>query len=321
MRGYDGFDNELGLLFDQIVGPGALHALERQFWLDLFRAPCLDAVEERGIEVRHYGPVLSYAIADSPRSLLFNLTLGASRPGAVEGGHLGQALDWVESLGVDSRIPLRLDFGEPESADDLLNRRGYRRPATLAMFVRGGAPPSFPEPQDVRVDPNREEDFETFTHLLSVPNGLDWFGDGFLGGLSELRDWRSYLAVDEKTGWAAGAATMMLHYEVAQLGFAGVHETVRRRGVHLALIRRRIVDALAAGARQLFAVTEEAPDFPDTISAGARNLLRAGFTLSSARPLWRPPEDLIAGDEDGGDELEDQPPDEGDEDHDFELGV
>ena len=308
----DEFHN-LDLLWDNLIGPGALFSLERHFWLDLWRVPVFEAVEEDGIEARQYGPVRAFVIADEPRTPLFNLVLGAARPGAVEGGHLAEALDWTESLGVDCRIPVRPDFGEPGAVEDHLNQRGYRRTAVQAMFVRGAAPPDFPEPPGIEVDEITEE-LEGFTDFFAEGEPF-WTGNSFLIGLPGRRDWRSYIAVDAKNEEGIGAATMMLHYEVAQLGFAATYESKRGMGAHLALLRRRIVDALAAGSRQMFAVVEESLDFPDSMSAAARNLVRAGFGLGSVRPVWRPPEELLAADEDAEDEDED----ERDDDHDFEF--
>jgi hypothetical protein len=70
----------------------------------------------------------------------------------------------------------------------------------------------------------------------------------------------------------------------------------------------------------LFADTEEAVDFPTgPPSAAARNLVRAGFRLESVRPVWRPPAEMLAEDEEdeGGEEGLDEG--ESDGDHDFEL--
>lgn len=54
------------------------------------------------------------------------------------------------------------------------------------------------------------------------------------------------------------------------------------------------VDAwLATRATQLFAITDESLQFPEAISPGARNLVRAGFHLVDTRSVWRPPEELI----------------------------
>ena len=311
-------DRVLEQLFDDIAGPGVFYTYERHFWLDLFRVPAVEAVEDNGVQFRLYGPVLAFVIADSPRNPQFNVVLGASRPGAAKDGHLAAALEWTESLGVDCRIPIRSDFGEPAAAESILNQRGYRRTGTQMMYVRPATPPDFPQPAGIEVDAALEES-EGFGDLLSSGYGMNWTGEGFFIGLPGRREWRSYIAVDAEKEDGIGAATMLLHYEVAQLGFASTYESAQGMGAHLALIRRRIVDARAAGARQLFAVIDEPLDYPTSDSAAGRNLVRAGFRPASARPLWRPPDELIDDGEDD-DGFEDGPDDGGpDEDHDFEL--
>ena len=285
-----GFEFEMSTLADNMFGAGELYRLERQFWLELWRVPVLDAVEENGIEVRHYGPIRAFVIASEPRLPRFNVILGASAPGAVEGGHLAGALDWTEALGADCRIPVRPDFGDPEATEDLLSRRGYRRTAHWATFARGAGPVSSPGPPGIEVDEIVEES-EGFSDLLASGYGM-WTGHGFFIGLPGRRSWRSYIAVDENEE-GIGAATMMLHHGIAQLGFAATRESARGKGAHLALLRRRIVDALAAGSQRLFAVTEEPLDYPQSESTAARNLVRAGFRPVAVRSLWRPPEELL----------------------------
>ncbi|HEY5815731.1 MAG TPA: hypothetical protein VIS95_05265 [Solirubrobacterales bacterium] len=241
-----------------------------------------------------------------------------AQPGAVEDGHLAEALDWTESLGVDCRIPVRPDFGEPGAVEDLLNQRGYRRTACLTMFVRGSAPPDLPVSPGIEVEELTEE-CEGFSDFIAAGYGMEWTGLGFFIGLPGRRDWRSYMAIDDEG--AIASATMMRHHEVAQLGFAGTEEAARGRGAHLALLRRRIVDAFTGGAREIFAVTEEPLGYPDGKSTGARNLVRAGFRLASVRTVWQPPEELLADQDEEEDELEDDEFDEDglDDDHDFEL--
>ncbi|HMB54771.1 MAG TPA: hypothetical protein VKU40_15745, partial [Thermoanaerobaculia bacterium] len=126
---------------------------------------------------------------------------------------------------------------------------------------------------------------------LARPYGLEW-SNGFITGLLGRREWRTYLARDE-SGPIAAAATMM-HFEKPQLAFAGTDEQCRGRGAHLALLQRSIEDARDAGAGQLFAVTEESLECPEDLSAGARNLVRAGFRLLDVRTVWQPPEELLA---------------------------
>ncbi len=295
-------DPELGLLFDDIAGTDIYQALERQFWLELWRVPVVESVERDGIEVRHYGPVLAFAFREEPRVSLFNVLLGADRRGAVGRGHLAEALEWTESMGLDLRIPVRGEgeFGEPGETEDFLNRRGYRRSGALATFVRGAGPAGFPAPPGIEVEELAGESLvEAFSIILAAAYGLELTAEGFTIGLPGQRYWRTYIASDEEGPFAA-AATMM-HHETPQLAFAGTDEQCRGRGAHLALLRRRIEDARAAGARQLFAVTEETLECPDALSAGARNLLRAGFKLVEVRTVWRPPEERLAPEDEDGD--------------------
>lgn len=318
-------DPELSRLFDDSAGPGPYYAHERQFWLELWRVPVLEAVDEQGIEARHYGPVRAFAFPREPRIPLFNVLLGADRADAVERGHLAEALEWTESLALDLRVPVRAEgeFGETDAAEDLLNRRGYRRTGTLATFARSVAPAGFPSPPGIEVELLAGESMiETFGCLLSPAYDLEWTGEGFIIGLPGRRDWHTYIASDE-SGPISAAATM-LHYELPQLGFAGTVEECRGRGGHMALLHRQIEDARAVrGASQIFAVTEESLGCPDALSTGARNLLRAGFGLVDVRTVWQPPEELIAPAEEKEDEEEwggdDRDGEDGDPDGDHEF--
>lgn len=315
VAGEDDIYRDLNLFWDGLAGPGSLYNLERQFWLELWRAPAIEAIDEDRIEARRYGPVQATVIPVLPRMPLFNLVLGGADPGAVEEGHLGETLDWLESLGIDFRVPIRSEFEESGAAEDHLNQRGYRRTSFLARFIRDASPPAFPEPTGIEVDEFCEET-EGFSDYFAAGFGFDWSGNCFFDSLPGRDPWRSYVAIDEND-LGIGAAIMMLHYEVAQLGFAVANASARGRGVHLALLRRRIVDAVAAGAGLLFADTEETSDDLQELSPAARNLVRAGFKLVSIRPVWQPP--ALPGIDEG--EADDEDEDEEDDDYSFDLEV
>jgi hypothetical protein len=322
---WEEIDPELGLLFDDMAGHGKLYALERLLWIELWRVPVLEAVDESGIEARHYGPIRVFASRSDPRMTMFNAMLGADRPGAVTEGHLAAALDWTESIGLDCRVPVRggAEFGEPGAAEDHLNRRGYRRTGALATFVRGLAPSPF-QPSAIEVERLVDETkAETFNHFLATGYGVEPAGHDFFIGLLRRHEWRCYMASDEE-GPMASAATMM-HYEIPQLVFAATAEDARCRGAHAALLHRAIEDIRASGDGKplsgpegIFAITEEALKCPDSFSPGARNLIRAGFRLVDIRTVWQPPAELVAP-EDDDEEERDEDPDE-DDDHSFELG-
>ena len=314
-------DQRLGEFFDNLSGAGPYYTLERQFWIEMWRVPIVEAVEEHRIESRHYGPILAFAYPHEPRISMFNVLFGADRPGAVGHGHLGDALDWTESLGLALRVPVRGagEFGEPAEAADFLQHRGYNRTAMSAVFARPPGPPGFPAPPGIEVELLEGESMvETFSNVLAPSYGLEWTGEGFIVGLPGRFDWRTYVAADE-TGSIAAAATMM-HIDRPQLGFAGTLPACRRRGGHLALLHRQIEDVSATRSSQLFAITDESLAFPEILSPGARNLVRAGFRLVDVRSVWRPPEELIGpwDDEDdeedwpGDDDGPDQPDDDGD---------
>jgi hypothetical protein len=265
-----------------------LDKLERSFWLDVvMRAPVLDAIEEEGVEVRRYGPILVTAVPGLSQTPLFSNVLGAAEPGAVEGGHLAQALEWIESLGVDFRVPVTSGREEAGAAEDLLNQRGYRRSGCLVRFIRSTAPPDFPELPGVEVL-EVDEFTEGFSDFPGRALGLDLMADTFFDGLPQREDWRCYVALDEEERPIA-SASMMVHWEVGLLGFAGTMPADRGRGAHLALLRQRIIDAEAAHCHTLCAETEERPDDPDSPSSAARNLVWAGFKQAAVRPIWRPP--------------------------------
>lgn len=314
----DEVERDPRLLFDNLMGRGLFYRLERHHWMDLWRVPVFDAIEDCEIEMRSYGPILGFVIAQEPRESQFNLLLGAARPGVVESGLLSEALDWTESLGVDCRIPIRPDLGEPDAAEALLAGRGYRHAGTSALFIRGGMPLDFPMPPGIEVEELSDETGGlTDFHLPQDKHGFS-VADNFLAGLPVHRDWRCYLAIED--GAAIASATTMLHYEAAQLAFAATGELARGRGAHMALLHRRIDDALTVGADQLFAITDESLDFPIDFSTGARNLVRAGFRLAGTRAVWRPPAELVGGADDEDGESDGWSRDDGiGDDHDFRL--
>lgn len=294
----------------EVAGPVLLDALERRFWLDLWRAPVLDAVEEQRIETRWYGPVQATVVAGMPHEPLLNLVLGAAEPGAVEGGHLAQALDWAESLGLAFRVPVTLGRSESAAAEDLLNQRGYIRADGLLRFIHPGSSSDLPEPLEIEVI-EVEEFTEGFSDYPGKGFGLDLTAWSFFDCLPERGCWRCYVALDRR-GYPVAGASMMLHLGVAQLAFAATSEPARGQGFHLALLRRRVRDAIDAGCHTLFAEVEEPLDRLDRLdrpSAAERNLVRAGFERVEVRPVWKPPpqaedERGWEGEDDWGDEGE-----------------
>ncbi len=307
------------LLDEGMASPTLLDRVEWSFYLDLARAPVLDAVEECGIETRRYGPVLAAVVAALPEEGHFNRVLGAAAPGAATGGHLEEALDWTESLGQDVGVPVTPGLAESAATEALLERRGYRRRERRARFLRPAAPPDFEQPPGISVVEASEEQLGDFSGIPGAALGLDPMTYSFLDLLPSRECWSGYLAYDADGELLAGAS-MFRHLEVAILGFAATREDFRGRGAHLALLHRRIGDSATPFCHTLCAEVElSAGEGRDDSHPAARNLLRAGFHHAATRSVWRPPEDLVAPDEDedededdwrGGDDPDE--PDDGD---------
>lgn len=288
-----------------------LDAFERSFWLDVWRAPVLDAVAEEQIEARWYGPVQAMTVPGLSRTPLLNRVLGGAEPRVADDGFLGEALEWIESQRVDLRVPLTPGRPGAPATEELLMARGYLPREGLARFVRTPNTPDFFPPPGIEVI-ELGEYTEGFSDHLCAGLGLEPMAAGFIDTLPGRMLWRCYVALDEAECPIASAA-MMVHRGIAQLCFAATGAAARCKGAHLALLHRRILDATASGECHTLLAEAAAPLDPDAgPHAAARNLVRAGFEPLVTRALWGPdPADL---EEDEDEDLEDE------EGEDEELG-
>ncbi len=276
---------DFGVAPDGVASTGVLDRLEWSLQLELSRAPVLDAVEECGIEARRFAPVLAAVIAALPEESHFNRVLGAAAPGAATQGHLEEALEWSESVGVEALVPVTRGRPETAASEALLERRGYSRLATRVRFARPAGPPDFPEPPGIAVV-EIEEPVEGFAEIPGDALGIDLLAQSFLDTLPQREAWRAYLAYDSEGRLIASASTFR-HIDAEALVFAGTHEEHRGQGAHLALLRRRIADATGPLCRTLCAEVELAPEEAhDEPHPAIRNLVRAGFKQVAVRPVW-----------------------------------
>jgi GNAT superfamily N-acetyltransferase len=230
--------------------------------------------------------VLTAVVGALPEEAHFNRVLGATAPQAATGGHLEEALEWVEELGVEARVPVTPERPETVATEALLERRGYSPAERRVRFVRPAGPPDFPEPPGIAVV-EVEECVEGFAGIPGVALDLDLIAHSFLDCLPGREAWRGYMAYDAD-GNLIAAASMFAHLEVALLGFAGTREEFRGRGAHLALLRRRIADARTPRCHTLCAEVELSPEEEhDDPHPAIRNLVRAGFKQMAVRPVWR----------------------------------
>jgi N-acetylglutamate synthase-like GNAT family acetyltransferase len=82
-------------------------------------------------------------------------------------------------------------------------------------------------------------------------------------------------------GQPAAAATLYVKDRVGYLADATTDPAFRRRGLHAALLRRRMHDAAAADVEIVFSGATP-------FSTSHRNMERAGLRLQFMRSLWTP---------------------------------
>jgi ribosomal protein S18 acetylase RimI-like enzyme len=95
----------------------------------------------------------------------------------------------------------------------------------------------------------------------------------------QQRGWSLYVARVNRR--PAAAATLYVHERVGYLADAATDPAFRRRGLQLALLRRRIHDATSAGADLVFGGA-------NPFSTSHRNMERVGMRLQFVRSKWTP---------------------------------
>lgn len=254
---------------------------ERLFWRDIWQSVPADLAREKGVELREFGPVQASIARELPGVGMMNLVLGTTEPGAVEDGHLAAAAEWASSCGVHCYVPITPGLRESSAAEAWLQAKGFERGYAWMKFVRDSHPPRFTVP-DIEIVELTDPEQEPFGMIAATGFGLPAWASAFFAELAGRNGWRCYAArVD---GEAQACAAMQIHAGVAEFGIAATLEPARGRGCQLALLHRRILDAIEAGCHTLFVETGER--VPDRSSASYRNILRAGFEEAYLRPNW-----------------------------------
>jgi GNAT superfamily N-acetyltransferase len=268
-----------GVSFD----PVALDGIEKRFGGSIWESLPADLAAEHGVELRRFGPVQATSAAGLPEARMMNLVLGAGEPDAVGEGHLAAAVAWMRSRGVNAYIPVTQQLPGAEAAAGWLADNGYEKGYAWMKFVRDPHPPRFEPPGSVEVIELDHPEQEPFGMIAATGFGLPAWAAGFFARLPGSGGWRCYVARVE--GTAQACAAMLVENGIAEFGIAATLEEARGRGCQLALLRRRILDAIDAGCHTLFVETGER--VADRPSASYRNILRAGFEEAYRRPNWQ----------------------------------
>ncbi|HEX3735604.1 MAG TPA: hypothetical protein VHU86_10705 [Solirubrobacterales bacterium] len=266
-----------------------LELVSQRFRRDMWRSVVADAVDEAGVEVEIFGPVQATAFGDLPELGSLNQIQGAAEPGAVAGGYLAEAVEWMRIREVDYRVPVADGRPEAAAAEAWLGSRGYECGNGWVKLVRDAAPPELPENPEIKIYELGEDDADGEGLSMIAAEAFDLpvtVGTLFFS-LPQRQGWRCYTAAPASGGEVVSTGSMLIHEGIAQLGPGTTREDGRGRGFHTALLRRRLLDAAEAGCSLVFVELGEGD--PDFLEATCRNLIRAGFEVAYESRNWQRP--------------------------------
>ncbi|MCI0341202.1 MAG: GNAT family N-acetyltransferase [Planctomycetales bacterium] len=229
------------------------------------------------VEIRERPEALAF-VALARRVERMNGGLLLRRP---ETGELEELLAFFRERGVRPRLELLPEDRDTATATRLRAEGLGPRPGLAVLWAVPAPRPDIP---GVRVREPEPRDQDAFAALSAA---------GFETAEEEARERSADLAarpadptrriyVAELDGVPAGTAGLSIQGGVASLTTASTLPALRRRGVHAALLARRISDAARLGCDVVSARAEPG-------SASYRNIERAGLRLAYAKAVWGPP--------------------------------
>lgn len=194
---------------------------------------------------------------------------------------LKAAVEFTRMPGVSAEAPLTSQTAGAAELERQLDALGFAKDVTIRKYLRDAHPPRFPAPAGVEVVEVEGSD-GPFGEIVALGSGKPAWTASIFAHLPEREGWRCYLALVD--GNAMAAAAMLIGGEIAQFGLAATLETARGKGCQLALLHRRIADAIALGVRQFAADVEVGDDA--NLVASRKNLRDAGFRQTYDRDAW-----------------------------------
>jgi hypothetical protein len=266
-----------------------LEAVAQQFRRGMWNSVVSDAVVESGVQVRNYGPVQATAFGDLPEVIGLNQIQGAAEPDAVAGGYLAEAIEWMRAQEVDYQVPVAEGRPGSSEAEAWLGRRGYEYGGAWMKLARRIGSLDLPvDPRIVIYELGEDEaDGEGLSAIIAEAFEMPITAGALFFSLPMEERWRCYTAAVDPEEGVVATASMLIHEGIAQFGPGATLEQGRGRGCNRALLRRRLVDAAAAGCHTAFVELGECVS--GRFAAVHSNLIRAGFEEAYASRVWQRP--------------------------------
>jgi GNAT superfamily N-acetyltransferase len=262
----------------------AVAAAELRFREDLWRTAPIDAVEEAEVRHRRFGPILASVFGELPEVSVMNGIQGAAEAGAIESGHLADAIEWMRSREVEHLVSVSADRPGTERAEAWLESRGYERGPRMRRFLHPAMGPRRDDVGPLEIHELAPLETEGMSHIFGDAYGLSALATVLLLGLPTREGWHCYRA--SLGGREVACGSMLVFGKVALLGLDATIPEARGHGCQTALLTRRLADAATAGCETVIA--EVCDGRPQSGSAAA-NLERLGFVEVPDTVLWQRP--------------------------------
>jgi len=274
-------------MFEPAIPPDQIRLLERYemtCWRTWYMAPGPSLIESLGLRFENlYGAQL--AISSKLDHLLFNRVLGLGNDEPVSPAIVDRIVQTYIASGVHRFFMQVSPVAEPKSITEWLKQRGFQMTEPWAKLRRGTGPVKdidFSPTTIHLLTPADRSTAATWGRIVQTafeypPETAEWFA-----GLVDLARWRAYLAYEGDR--PVGAAAMFINGDWASFEIGVVLPEAQHRGIHSALIARRIRDALSAGCKVLS--METSAEKGQGRAQSFRNARRMGFELAYFRENW-----------------------------------
>ncbi|MGN7385099.1 GNAT family N-acetyltransferase [Paenibacillus sp. SAFN-117] len=230
-----------------------------------------------GVEIRRFGKSTAFYVREMPWSL-FNSVKGFSHE------DLGRLEEIVQFYRERQRA-FQMDINPVGCSPELfkeLARHGLQQEGFHSVLY--GLPkaelPTLPAEISIR-EVKDEEDFQHYAEVHCVGSGMapvhkhHFFNNNI--GLLGRPGWRIYLASWQEQ--PAAVAVMHISDDIASCTLAATAPQFRRKGLHTALLLRRMHDAYKADCRLVAAQASFA-------GTSQNNMERAGMRIAWTRAVW-----------------------------------
>lgn len=248
-------------------------------WSDFIAAAPETLKTELGLSVEQVGDA-TLLIGPGTSLTYFNRVIGLGMRGEATANQVDRIVERYRRAGSPAWLLLWSDLARPATMPPMLAGRGFTYPAASSWvkLYRDAQAPAPVASELAIVEASADQAVELARVVVGV-FGMPAFVGEWLVRVRGRTGWKLYAVLDGER--VVGGGCLFVSGEQAWLGWGAIAESHRRRGGQSALIARRIEDAIASGARHLFAETGEPAE--GSRNASLDNMLRNGFSRVISR--------------------------------------